>query len=282
MFGSGSPALADIRLVVSDMDGTLVNNEGNIYATTVEHIRNLSKQGIEFMIATGRTHQSVLDIYELIGINAPVISLDGALLKTEGNDSLYYSHGFNDAERTALASLSDAYSLQFTSVTPRGINHYQTQYIPGYLSDERTPRREVDKQTMFHDEPLRMYAIGSRATIESYTEKLKSSALHKSIAIHAFESRRESGIWYAELKSAQASKGNALKWYMRTKNVQAQQVAVIGDYRNDLSLFELGAYNVALANAVAELRQKAHHITKHNAEDGGVDEFLSAVLQAKK
>ncbi|MBL7973534.1 MAG: HAD family phosphatase, partial [Candidatus Kapabacteria bacterium] len=70
----GSDDFSHVSLIVSDMDGTLLNNNGDIYDSTVELIKELHKHKITFMIASGRWHSNVQEIYHVIGIESDIIS----------------------------------------------------------------------------------------------------------------------------------------------------------------------------------------------------------------
>jgi hypothetical protein len=71
------------------------------------------------------------------------------------------------------------------------------------------------------------------------------------------------------------------KRLLKHLKIKESHSAVIGDWYNDLSLFELGGFKVAISNAVAEVKRHADFITSRDNNSGGVGEFIEMILQAK-
>ena len=80
--------LRRIKLIVADLDGSLLNNAGNIPGRTKELIGKLQKLGVIFSFASGRLHSAMLNFAEDLNINAPVISLDGSLIRNYPNGKI--------------------------------------------------------------------------------------------------------------------------------------------------------------------------------------------------
>jgi hydroxymethylpyrimidine pyrophosphatase-like HAD family hydrolase len=70
------------------------------------------------------------------------------------------------------------------------------------------------------------------------------------------------------------SKGSGVRYVLDRLGIAAHECMVFGDWLNDLSMFELGGINVAMANAVPELLERAHHITEWDCETDGIARFL--------
>jgi len=74
--------LRNIKLIVSDIDGTLVSDDGTIGTETKKLIKQLSELGVTFTLATGRLHSAAEEIAKEIALEGPIISLDGSLIRT--------------------------------------------------------------------------------------------------------------------------------------------------------------------------------------------------------
>ena len=82
--------LKNIKLIVSDLDGTLLPDSGEIGAETKNLVSQLQNCGVIFAIATGRLHSAVTNIAEDLSIKSPVISLDGSMIKSTTDGSRIY------------------------------------------------------------------------------------------------------------------------------------------------------------------------------------------------
>ncbi|HEY7751852.1 MAG TPA: HAD family hydrolase, partial [Ignavibacteriaceae bacterium] len=84
--------LKNIKLIATDIDGTLLLNDGTIGLETKKLIKQLSEKGIIFSLATGRLHSAVKELAEEISLNGPIISLDGSLIRTFPDDKSLYEN----------------------------------------------------------------------------------------------------------------------------------------------------------------------------------------------
>ena len=96
-----------------------------------------------------------------------------------------------------------------------------------------------------------------------------------------FRSQSRDNIYYLEIRNKGTSKGMGFKRLLKYMKYKVSQAAVIGDWYNDLSLFEVGGFKVAVSNAVAEVKRHADFITAHDNNSGGVGEFIEMILRAK-
>ncbi len=74
--------LKNLKLIVFDLDGTLLNNEGEIPSETKDLVNELEKLGVRFSFASGRLHKALVDYADELGIKTPLISLDGSMIKS--------------------------------------------------------------------------------------------------------------------------------------------------------------------------------------------------------
>lgn len=82
--------LKKIELVLFDVDGTLVNDEGEIGERTKHLVKDLKKLGVQFSFASGRLHSALLPIAEELKIHSPLISLDGCAIKSAAGKQFIY------------------------------------------------------------------------------------------------------------------------------------------------------------------------------------------------
>ena len=90
------------------------------------------------------------------------------------------------------------------------------------------------------------------------------------------------GFYYLDIRRTGSSKGKGLKRLLKYLRIKPRQSVVMGDWYNDISMFESDAIKVAVANSIPELIRKADHITQGSNNNEGPAEFLEMILRAKR
>jgi hydroxymethylpyrimidine pyrophosphatase-like HAD family hydrolase len=89
-------------------------------------------------------------------------------------------------------------------------------------------------------------------------------------------------VYYLEIRKAGSNKGKGLKRLLKHMKIKPQQAVVMGDWYNDISMFELKTIKVAVANSIPEIIRMADYVTKKTNREDGVASFLKMLLKAKK
>ena len=82
--------LKNLKLIIFDLDGTLLSDNGTIGGDTKKLIRELHKKNVRFSFATGRLHSAITSIADELDIDTPLISLDGSLVKDSAGKNILY------------------------------------------------------------------------------------------------------------------------------------------------------------------------------------------------
>ena len=91
-----------IRMIVTDMDGTLLDAKNRVSEANRAALAEAAAEGVHVAIATGRMHASALPYAKEIGVTAPIISCNGALVKTTAGEELFSAPIAPDAVRAVL------------------------------------------------------------------------------------------------------------------------------------------------------------------------------------
>ena len=274
-----------IKLMASDMDGTLLNGDHVIGKQNVEAIKEAQAQGIEVVVATGRSYLEAQVPLTEAGLTCPVIAVNGAEVRSESGEQLLVrgidkktaSHAAKQLEN--LDIYFEVYSDQgtFTNDKEQGIQ----LLIDIFLTtnpDTPTPHVELEANNRYDN--------GHIEVVEGY-EQIFEDSTHTVFKFLAFSSSPEtlekarvilekidglaissSGKENLEITSIQAQKGLALEWYCANKNIALKNVMAIGDNYNDLSMMKMAGYSVAMGNAPDDIKDQCTHITATNREDG--------------
>lgn len=274
--------LKNIDLIVSDLDGTLLNNSNEIGERSQELIKKLLEKGMRFTFATGRLHSAIEEHANLLGLKTPIITLDGSIIKTLNNKIIFESYlpkkyvkkaielaNFN-LVNIALCHADAIYYTEQNPLVPELIDKLGANYI------------EVESFDEYMDEVLEVVCAGDYKDSMKYIEKKMTFPFAFGLTTSFYKSHRMGSIYFFEVRKHGTSKGSGLKKLLKTLKINIKNVAVMGDWYNDRTLFETDAFKVAVKNAVPEIRGKADFITSEENVNDGVAEFLEMVLKAKE
>lgn len=274
--------LRQIEFVVFDVDGTLVNDEGEIGEKTKQLIMNLKKLGVLFSFASGRLHSALIPFAEELKIYSPLISLDGSVIKSVAGKVFVYRSFLKKSQVKKAIEYSEKYLISIALCHTEAIYYTeQNSIIPKLLDKFGAVYKEVNSYDDFTEDTLEIvFASNTRRTIEFVRDKL-SFPFTIGTSVSFFKSQTHEGIYYLEVRRSGSSKGKAMQRLLKYLRINENRTAVLGDWYNDLSMFETKAMKVALKNAIPELKKAADYVLKKSNNEEGVTEFLEALLKAK-
>lgn len=272
-----------IKLVVCDLDGTLLDDNGQINPLTVKLIHELKNAGVLFSIATGRLHNAVLKYAELLDIQIPIISLDGTLIKNPYKDEIVFKSYIPVRYVKRALKYADRYYLKFALCQDEAIYFTEdNSVIQSLLEKNEAVFTQVDSYNDYLDKTLEIILTGDqKSNISAVTHKMTFPYTF-GIRSSYYKSQSHGGVYYIEIRKIGASKGEGLINLCKHLKIDIEKTAVIGDWYNDKSLFDTDALKIAVANAVPELKKMADYVTKKSNDENGVAEFLEMLLNAKQ
>lgn len=283
-----------IKLIASDLDGTLLNADSEVSSTNAQAIRDAQAAGIEFIVATGRNLPQAQPRLARHGLKPAFITINGALVYNEAgqikvhiplaHDLLFavlnqidragfycelvipdgvvsnsYAHRLADMKRALLRYHPELTEAQANEQAKSRIKYLFTQYVDDYRQYV-TADTEILKIVVFAD--------GGQAALAPLKQQLEAQG---SLAVTS------SGENNLEINAKDAQKGPALAAYGALKKITMAEVMAIGDNLNDESMIRMAKYSVAMANAVPQIKQLAWHITASNTEDGVAQAIYHAI-----
>jgi len=278
-----SNSLKEIRLIVSDIDGTLLNDNGELGFESKKLLKELMKEKVVVSLATGRLHSAVIDIANDLSLNGYVISLDGAMIKNYVQDKILYESFLRIGQVKKAIAISENLLINIALCHSSSI--YYTEYnsvIPSLLSKYGAFYTQVDSYDDYLSGTLEIVCSSDmKDSIKQMEEKFN---FPYSIGCNTsyFRSKKNENIYYLEIRKAGSSKGKALMRLLKHLSIKPSQAAVIGDWYNDITMFQTNAVKVAVANAIPELINTADYVTTKSNRDDGTAEFFEMVLKSKR
>jgi Cof subfamily protein (haloacid dehalogenase superfamily) len=277
--------MLEMKIIATDMDGTLLNNEEEVSKENVEAIKKAQEQGIEVIIATGRGYIAAVEPLAKAGLQIPVIGLNGAEIRTAEGELLHSVPLGNDLyyKIQQACQRQDIYFEVFT-------NH-------GTYTDnlERSIQAMIEivssTNVNYDEEKIRAHVmhrveVGRLKTIESYNHlfDLSDIEFYKVLTFSRSEEKlrnvgkelegeKELAITASardnlEINHINAQKGIALEKFAKERGVEMKDVMALGDNFNDVSMLRIAGRSVAMENAEQEIKDMCHFVTKKNIEHG--------------
>ena len=280
-----------IRLFVSDIDGTLVNERSEFEKETIDAIRRFQSKGGIFMIATGRNSWEVDQITNEVD-DVVINCVNGALLCLENGDVIFSE----SLDRKIVKKIAEYCLENEILVEFHGFDYTYTMYDEKSFK-ERSDRhflKSYDKEmadgfyqlifgrgTMVYDVPLEKILSREIAKIEV----LYISDEEKDLLIQECQKELERCNYSAdsfmsniEITSEKADKGLAIRHYCQMKGIDEDEVLVIGDSGNDIAMLKRFKNSYAVANADEETKKAANYTALSNRELA-VAKLLDQVLE---
>ncbi|MBO5208448.1 MAG: HAD family phosphatase [Lachnospiraceae bacterium] len=263
-----------MKILFTDLDGTLLNNESQVSAKTQNFIKDFIAAGNKLVLSSGRPLDSILEVKEQAKLDYPgifIIANNGALVYDCDNKKpvrelrmplsyVSYLQAQAKAQNLHIQTYND--DAIITAKEDEEIQYYRRRiHLPLLLADDYT--------TALTKEPFKMLAI-------HLTDKSRLTAFCDSIADWAEDKIQYifSNEKYLELFVKEAGKGNAVRFVCDYFGVPLSDSFAAGDAQNDISMIEAAGCGIAMANATPEVKKAADVITQKDNDNDGLAEFL--------
>jgi Cof subfamily protein (haloacid dehalogenase superfamily) len=264
------------RLVVSDIDGTLLDEQGILTAETRGAVMAVEKAGICFALATSRRWTGARPIAQALGLSMPLIIYDGIQTRQfPGGEVLDEQHLDSvKAEQAALVmakhhlqpilQYGDRHSEHLVvGLLPDGQSHsnHAAQYLSNFV--DQVQEAPLEALARLESNPLRLVAFGVYDHLLAAAEEI--AGLECGWQILPFGSY---GAAELSVFAPAASKGTATAALCRQLGILREEVLAIGDGPNDVSLLSAAGFGVAMANGSQDVKAIAQAIAPSNQENG--------------
>lgn len=288
-----------IKLIASDMDGTLLNEKMEVSDRNIQAIKDAQNAGIEFLIATGRG-LSEAEPFLRNQVHPGYITLNGAEV-FDNKGEMISSNPISAESQNKVVNYFHKYDIYFEVVTNKGIfsndrearvNNLANLLVklnPGTSfkqalrdTQERVkmmPMNFVDSYDhIFNDQSFKiMKLIGFNEHQHKVLAPMKKE-ITKNIKDVVVTSSSPNNV---EINSIDAQKGIALLQYAKKRNISPDEIMAIGDNLNDYSMIRDAGVGVAMKNAIPAIKEIAQIETDNNANDG-VAQIIEKTIEDQK
>lgn len=273
--------MKNIKLVISDIDGTLINSDHNVSKKTKEVVTRLINSGVEFGIATGRDYGGALKIINQLELDPntiPIVSLNGLQVNHADLDYHIKDKTIDYENCKRLGEIGEKYFM--------GVLYFFEDKVYSHMDDLSLKDYEHGKETThmhFFKDGHKMERIESIDEIshlftpdhevlkmvfiqdEDYTELIKERI--SSSFPEEYDLLMVARGW-AEIMPKSVNKGNAILEYAKFRGLDSSEILAFGDSDNDLTMINSVGKGIAMKNARNSLKVLADDIAETNDNDG--------------
>lgn len=265
-------------LYISDLDGTLLNDNSRITSHSAQLLNKLIDEGMLFSIATARTPATVVELMTDVKLILPTILMTGALIYDIATNRYISTTTF---PHEVSSQLIDAVADSDLSPMVYYIDNSLLHVAYRHTDDARqrafmecrtgTPyKKYVEVEGLFTapQKTVMIFFMGAYDKLQQIHERIAHIAGHRSY-LYCDSLQPQQG--YLEIYPAGTSKAAAIKQLAQL--AQADEIVVFGDNLNDIPMFDIAHRSYAPENALDEVKRRATHVIASNDHDG-VAEFL--------
>lgn len=259
-----------IKLILSDIDGTILDNNHQVDAHLRDTITELKKESIPFVLASARSPHGMFPIAQELNLGAnPIACYNGALI-VEGNKEHYQTlieHGLSKADVKKIVALINNPVTARIKIN-RNMRKLLLEEIDQWVQIEADITKESPDirnfDTLLTDDAIpihKLLLIANAQAIQEFFTYLKRVNFEDT----SFYLSKDN---YLEVTSQSVSKENALLEIAKYYDISLSQTMAIGDNYNDIPMLKLAGLGVAMANAPQAVKNEADIETVSNNDNG--------------
>lgn len=264
-----------IRLLIADVDGTLVTQDKVLTQRTIQAVHKLHAAGIAFVVTSGRPPRGMTMLIEPLDLTTPIPGFNGGMFVHP--DATIIEQHVLPAEVTArVIKTIGAHGL--TVWVYRGKDWFiQKKESPHVAREEATvqfPPTLVSDFEQLMDNVVKIVGVSDDLNAVARCESDTQQAFGRQV------SAARSQPYYLDVTHPNANKGAVVTWMSNFMHIPADQIATMGDQPNDVLMFDKSGLSIAVANASHEVQQAATYVTTSNEEEGFANAVERFILQA--
>jgi Cof subfamily protein (haloacid dehalogenase superfamily) len=266
-----------IRMVIADVDGTLVTQEKVLTKRAAEAVLRLHEAGIQFSVTSGRPPRGMAMLIDPLKLTQPLAAFNGGVL-IQPDLTTVVDQRFLPAEvpEKVIASI-EGHGLDVWVYTDTG----------WFVRDPNAPHVAREQWTVkFPPTVVKTFRglLGRVAKIVGVSDDYDGVAkcekdVQQAGGTHISAARSQP--YYLDVTHPQANKGGVVLAMSKLLNIPVEEIATIGDMPNDVLMFEKSGVSIAMGNASSEVQASATYVTSTNEQEGFARAIEEVVLNGR-
>lgn len=257
--------LSDYSLIAMDMDGTVLNSQGQISNTTINILNSEELKNMTIMFATGRMPKAVINILSQLKISKIVISHNGALISNLDTGEILFSRFVMEL------AIEKAIQIHNSRGITLHLNGVENVFVDRITNQTQKYERDLDihvtvvKDLMTVSKNIVSFLfLGEKEILEN----VKSDLLKQFPNVNYVFIPDNDNMWMLQILGENISKGGSLISFAESKEIPKSKIISFGDNFNDVEMIKESGLGIAMANAQPEILNIADAITLSNDDNG--------------
>ena len=263
-------ASSRISLVLSDVDGTIIDADGSLTSATLDAAAALRRAGIALTLTSSRPPRGLEGLIGPLELDRPLGAFNGGMIVSPQLDPLEVEYL---ADATALAVLELLAQERLETWVYRDAEWFVLDPATTHV---RHNASSVGFEPIALDDfdEIRQHAQMDRARVTKIVavsddpRQLGSLAALLAPLLGRSGTASRSSSYYLDVTSPQANKGAVVSFLAQALGIPTEQICSIGDMDNDVRMFERSGTSIAMGNAEPHVQSQAHHVTRPNTDEG--------------
>ncbi|NLY11632.1 MAG: HAD family phosphatase [Firmicutes bacterium] len=269
------------KLVALDLDGTVLTYDEILKPRVRQAIKNVQRKGIYVTIATGRRYARTIPWARALGIQIPIVVIDGAVVADPVSEQSTLLNSFSlDVGQSIIAELEQA---QLPYLVYPGEDHGEAilmkrenwlnsrSLVYRYLQESVKTVEKLSANRSY----VKIATIGDTKIIQPYLKHWEEKYSNE-LVMNVFSSPTQQHLG-VEFLAKDCSKASGIQYVIDSLSISFKEVVAIGDGINDIELLKSAGFGVAMLNAPQEVREVASYVTG-SVEESGVAQVLEELF----
>ena len=254
--------MPQIRLLLADVDGTLVTPDKQLTERAIAAVHKLHDAGIIFALTSGRPPKGMEMLIGPLAIDSPIAAFNGGLIVTPDMSTLAQKTIASELVADIVATIDDL------------IEAWVYQHADWFLTDPNGPHVERETRTVQFDPTVVDSLEGIREAVAKIVGVSDDHDLVARVERELSErfgehvSAARSQPYYVDVTHPEANKGGVVRFLAEHYGIDPSAIATIGDMPNDVRMFEPSGLSIAMGQAEADVQEAATQVTASNEDEG--------------
>ncbi|MCG8500240.1 MAG: Cof-type HAD-IIB family hydrolase [Firmicutes bacterium] len=252
------------KLLAIDLDDTLLRHDLTISQRNIKAIQRAVDKGVKVTLASGRATLSVAHYLDVVGLDLPVVTYQGARVVDTRNGQVMYKKELACSQAMPIIELAEKMNIHCNIFVDDIIYvEKMTKWAEAYRSLSKTmPMKAIGKLSAFLDGPTtKIILIDEHERLKAIKPQAEALCGEE---MNVFFSKP----FYLEFTNKYGTKGAAVKFLGEHLGIKQEEIMAIGDTYNDISMIEYAGLGVCMSNGPDEVKQLADYVALSNEEDG--------------
>lgn len=269
----------DVENIFIDLDGTALTSNKIISRQTIDIIKDLRRNNINVFVATGRPPYMIKNELKELNVNENVICVNGGMIINTNENNLIHINKLDISSSRKIEKFLKTEKIPYLIYTDKLIyyncdsNNEWIQFLKKVIlslsNDQKWDLIKMDKSFSLESHNIVKFIVPTYGLKHELLDSLNNLLKENKELFTLVESQEN----ILDIIPPNSSKGEGIKYLAKLLSLNLNKTLAFGDANNDISMFQVVKYSVAMGNAVKELKKIATFVTLNN-DNNGISKFI--------